>query len=243
MRRSKRWPDMSVLKVGLIVNPLAGVGGSVGLKGSDGVQVQTAALSRGGVPRGAARTATFLEALKPLADQLHIYAAQGLGLDLVDRSLFSVHSVGTVSGATSAQDTIAIAQALLAEQIDLLVFVGGDGTARDLLTVVGEQLLLGIPAGVKMHSGVFAVSPQAAAEVVGKIVRGELVSAITADVVDFTAEGKDGEIKTQRFGELTIPEAGGFLQHTKVGGKESFFPQTFLIRYIDYRRAMYCVYD
>lgn len=56
---------------------------------------------------------------------------------------------------------------MLGRGIDLLVFVGGDGTARDVVEVLDREVpVLGIPSGVKMYSGIFAASPEAAAELV-----------------------------------------------------------------------------
>ena len=134
---------------------------------------------------------------------------------------------------------------LLDAQVDLILFVGGDGTARDVLQGLDDNQalhkpVLGIPAGVKMHSGVFAISPRAAANVVAGITCGEIIALRYADVRDFDRQAKgdaNREISdkaapvTRRqsviaypvrvFGELNIPDLGGYIQQTKVGGVES----------------------
>jgi predicted polyphosphate/ATP-dependent NAD kinase len=124
---------------------------------------------------------------------------------------------------SNASDTVAAARKLLTEDIDLLLFAGGDGTARDILDVVGVQLpVLGIPAGVKMHSGVFAVSPEAAGELLLSLLNAGLVDVQLREVRDIDEQAfRQGQVKSRFYGELLVPEAGQFLQHTKLAGVES----------------------
>lgn len=125
--------------------------------------------------------------------------------------------------ATGPEDTRAAASALIATGIDLLLFVGGDGTARDLIDAgIGEQLALGVPAGVKMHSGVFATTPEAAAEIVFRLASGGQVAACEGAVRDLDEVARRaGQIRTQHYGTLQVPVAAGYVQQTKVAGKES----------------------
>ena len=161
-------------KIGLIINPVAGMGGSVGLKGTDHVVEE--ALRRGAVPGSEKRAETALRELLPYKDELLICTGAGhMGGELAQRMGFrtEVLPVGTDTGAaktpadtdilaasafcfaTAGSDTIALGKRLLNEQADLLLFAGGDGTARDIYQAVGTELVcVGIPAGVKIHSPV-----------------------------------------------------------------------------------------
>jgi predicted polyphosphate/ATP-dependent NAD kinase len=107
--------------------------------------------------------------------------------------------------------------------VDIILFAGGDGTARDIYDVVGARCpVLGIPAGVKMHSGVFAVSPEAAGEVLVRLARGGLVEVKLQQVRDIDEEAfRHDVVRSLFYGELLVPSAGQFLQHTKVGGREN----------------------
>jgi predicted polyphosphate/ATP-dependent NAD kinase len=127
------------------------------------------------------------------------------------------------AGLTCAQDTRLAAKELLAVGADIIVFAGGDGTARDIYDVVGQQCpVLGIPAGVKMHSGVFAVSPEAAGELLVQLARGGLVGLQAQEVRDIDEEAFRHDVVRSRFyGEMLVPGEGRYLQHTKVGGRES----------------------
>ena len=217
-----------MLKFGLVVNPLAGIGGAAGLKGSDAVDTEVA-LARGGRPRGEGRCARMLTALgATLGDIAWLTWGGAMGARCLlevagEHTTLHVSVVGTPASVTSANDTVAAARALQAAGVDLLVFVGGDGTARDIVDALGDRLpVLGVPAGVKMHSGVFATTPETAAEVLQRLVTGGLVSVSQADVRDIDERAlRRGEVNTRFYGELTVPEVGGFLQRTKEGGREN----------------------
>ncbi|WP_115718273.1 ATP-NAD kinase family protein [Gallaecimonas mangrovi] len=210
------------MKLGLIINPVAGVGGSVALKGSDGVVEE--ALARGAVKQAGQRTRMALEPLLALKDKLSFVTASGeMGAELLADMGFGYEVAYQAASKTTADDTKAAVNALLAAQVELLLFAGGDGTARDICAVVGEQLpVLGVPAGCKIHSGVYAVTPKAAGELIASLHRGELLSLMDADVMDIDeAQFRQGVVRAKRFGEMRIPSSLQYVQAVKQGGKES----------------------
>ncbi|GAA4872330.1 ATP-NAD kinase family protein [Ferrimonas pelagia] len=210
-----------MFKLGLIINPLAGLGGSVALKGSDGVAEQ--ALALGAKPKARARMALALAALVPLKARIQVHTAQGeMGGALATELGFDPRLRHTPPAVTDAADTRALAEHLLAERVDLILFAGGDGTARDLCSVVGQRIpVLGVPAGVKIHSGVYAISPKAAGVVAAQMVRGELLSVTDGEVRDIDEVAfRQGKVKAQYFGEMMVPEALRYVQAVKMGGQE-----------------------
>lgn len=215
----------SRLVVGLIINPFAGVGGSVALKGSDGKATREQALKLGATPKAQQRVTQALTLLRPQQQALEFVTCGGaMGADVLRQLGFSYRTVFTPADTeTSAQDTQQAVAAIQAEGVDLLLFAGGDGTARDVYEVIDdEQLVLGIPAGVKIHSGVYAVSPKAAGRVVERIVRGELSSLKRADVMDIDeALFRQGTVKARRYGDMLIPAELEYVQAVKMGGIES----------------------
>jgi predicted polyphosphate/ATP-dependent NAD kinase len=217
------------LQIGLLLNPVAGLGGAVALKGSDGATLQLQARQRGAVASAATRCIAFLDFLSAdaaaLVDQIcwHTPAAP-MGAQCFADYPWRVQPLElSLTDTTTAADTRAAAKQLQDAGVDLIVFVGGDGTARDLLATVGTSLpVLGIPAGVKMHSGVFAVSPRAGAQLVSALVRGGLVAPVLREVRDFDpGQAATDAMTVSTFGEMWVPEVGGYLQQTKIGGKES----------------------
>jgi len=215
--------------VGLIVNPTAGLGGAVGLYGSDGQELQAQALARGATPKAEERCRSFLDHMATLCSdapsRVHwLTSTAPMGAQCFDQGHWFFETLPLIpSKPTSAADTRSAAAALRDANVDCLLFVGGDGTARDVMAAVGTKIpVLGIPAGVKMHSGVFAVSPRTAALVMELILNGGLVASVLREVRDFDpATSSLDEITVRSFGELRVPEAGGYVQQTKVGGKES----------------------
>ncbi len=219
---------MNPIKLGLIVNPIAGMGGPVALKGSDGEDLQAQARHLGATGRGEKRASEFVRLLHAELEARDIAFPRWYtwGGAMGESSLNMADGVvvcGKADDGTSREDTRQAAASLIERGIDHLVFVGGDGTARDLLDILPRGFpVLGVPAGVKMHSGVFAVSPRAAALIVVQLISGRLVSPVTREVRDFddAAETED-QIRIKTFGVMTVPEVGGYLQHTKVGAIES----------------------
>jgi len=151
-------------------------------------------------------------------------AAKALGFD--------VNLVYTTeSESTQADDTEKSVAALLAEQVDIILFAGGDGTARNIAKIVTEHAnqnsqaqipVLGIPAGCKIHSGVYAITPTAAGRVVELMVTKQLVTLTTGDIMDIDESlFRQGVVKAKRFGEMQIPSELRYVQAVKSGGKES----------------------
>jgi predicted polyphosphate/ATP-dependent NAD kinase len=207
-------------RLGLLINPVAGLGGSVALKGSDGAAAE--ALMLGAKPQAATRTAMALNILPK--DQVEIITyPEEMGEDLARSLGFSVHVVGNIqSGKTTAEDTERAVVELMNEGIDLLLFAGGDGTARNICNALPENFpVLGIPAGVKIHSGVYAVTPKAAGEVVAMLVRGELVTLAEQEVRDIDETAfREGRVRAKYYGELLVPMEHRYIQQVKNGGNK-----------------------
>jgi predicted polyphosphate/ATP-dependent NAD kinase len=213
-----------VLRIGLIINPVAGIGGSTALKGSDGAAVQREAQARGGEGRAASRTLRALNRLGDVAGRFRLVAWPGaMGADAAQASGLPFDTVGQLTGAATQAEDTRRAAAELAACCDLLLFAGGDGTARDICAEIDGRLpVLGVPAGVKMHSGVFAVSPEAAGDLLRELVRGGLVGLEAAEVRDIDeAAFREGRVRTRHYGEMQVPAQARFMQHVKQAGRES----------------------
>ena len=212
------------MKLGLIINPIAGMGGRVGLKGTDGEQILQQALSMGAVPEANAKARRALLELVPLQDRLEIYTYPGaMGEDLAKELGFSTTVLGEVGAQTTAEDTMAAARKILERQVDLLCFAGGDGTARNVAAVIETALpVLGIPAGVKIHSGVFASHPQAAGKLMFKFFSGEELELVNSEVMDIDEEAfREGVVTARLYGLMKIPLDPELIQMTKSGGNQA----------------------
>lgn len=213
-----------MFKLGLIINPLAGLGGSVALKGSDGVAEQ--ALALGAKPKAQGRAKVALEQVQELTDAIKVITCAGdMGQNTVAEMGFNYELIDLVlqqPGGTCAQDTMNAALKMKAAGVDLLVFVGGDGTARDICSAVEDSCpVLGIPAGVKIHSGVYGITPKASGTVIKMLVDGQLVDLKTQDVRDIDEDAfRKNQVKAKLYGEMLVPEAGQFVQSVKQGGVE-----------------------
>ncbi|QPB83795.1 ATP-NAD kinase [Pseudoalteromonas rubra] len=211
-------------KLGLIVNPVAGLGGAVALKGSDGSDTAELARSMGAEPKAHSRTAQALALLHPYRDVLEVYTVSGeMGEELAKAHGFTTRVVMTCGTPTTPEDTEQAARLLAEAKVDLLLFAGGDGTARNICSAIGSEApVLGVPAGCKIHSGVYAITPKAAGRVVEMLIKGELVTIDDADVMDIDENAfRAGTVRAKRYGEMQVPSELRYVQSVKNGGKES----------------------
>jgi predicted polyphosphate/ATP-dependent NAD kinase len=212
--------EMTLKEIGLIVNPIAGMGGRVGLKGTDGPEVLAKAIELGAEPVAPLRAIGFLQSLKRnCPDVLVVSYPAEMGAEEAAKVGFEPKVIGRItSGHTTSADTKRAAKEMASEGVDLIVFAGGDGTASDILEAIGTRLpVLGIPTGVKMHSAVFANTPETAAEVVARFLRGELPLR-EAEVMDIDeAAFREGRLVAKLKGYLLVPYEPLMVQATKEG--------------------------
>jgi predicted polyphosphate/ATP-dependent NAD kinase len=207
-----------VKTVGFIVNPIAGMGGAVGLKGTDGKAVLERAIVLGAKPIAPARAESFLSEFKLAERRIRLIVGAGrMGEDEARNCGFAFTVLGDGKKETSAEDTIEIAKRITDADADLLVFCGGDGTARDVLDAVGMKLpVLGVPTGVKMHSAVFAVDPKAAARISTEFLWEELPLR-EAEVMDVDEEAfREGRLSARLYGYMLIPYEPTLIQGAKM---------------------------
>ena len=206
-------------RLGLIVNPVAGIGGRVGLKGSDGLEIQKQALALGALPESLNRAVQAVERLS-LLDNLEVITYPGeMGADAARAGGFEPTVIGSITpGETTPEDTLNAAREMLLLAVDLLLFAGGDGTARDIYNAVGGDLpVLGIPAGVKIHSAVFGTNPRSAGDLAASYLRGRVSSLREAEVMDIDEEAfRQGIVSAKLYGYLRIPFRISLVQGLKM---------------------------
>jgi predicted polyphosphate/ATP-dependent NAD kinase len=206
--------------IGLIVNPVAGMGGSVGLKGTDG-EMYKKALELGAEAVTPKRTKDLLARIQHRDDMILLAAPGKMGEQYVKAlgALFTV--VGQIGEETSAQDTKRIAAEMVDRGVELLIFVGGDGTARDVYDTIGSKVpVVGVPAGVKVFSSVFALSARAAADMVDAFVEG--TDLTEEEVLDIDEEAfREDRLASRLYGYLVVPQVRKLLQPGKAASNVS----------------------
>ena len=212
MKRDKK-------RLGVIINPIAGIGGRVGLKGSDGADILEKALTLGAEPEAPRRAGYALSELQDSKNDIQVLTYGGeMGARLLQEMGFEVQVVGVPDKQeTTAQDTMDAARSLQELDVDLILFAGGDGTARNIYEAIGDKVpVIGIPAGVKIHSAVFATSARNAGLAAKSFLEGYSEGYKLSEVMDIDEEAfRDGRLSAQLFGYMKVPETGGFMQHTK----------------------------
>ncbi|MFB6153770.1 MAG: ATP-NAD kinase family protein [Halodesulfurarchaeum sp.] len=196
-------------RIGFVVNPIAGMGGRVGLKGTDGKVAE--ARSRGAEPRAPDRGIAALETLTARGEGITLFTWGG---KMGETAAEAADIQYTVRGKpdrkeTSAADTKEAVRAFVEQGVDLVLFVGGDGTAVDILEALeslpgdGDVPILGVPAGVKVYSSVFAVSPRAAGRIAATF-----ESTETREVNDIDEDAyREGRVEAELRGLATVPVA------------------------------------
>ena len=200
-------------RIGFVINPVAGMGGSVGLKGTDGKADE--ARSLGAKPQAGNRAKITLGLLKKNHDLQFFTCSGDMGETTLDEAGITGYKL-VFSGKreSTADDTKAAVQKFIDEGVDIILFCGGDGTARDVFSSAGRKVpLLGIPAGVKMYSGVFAITPAAAAELIAVAGASSLRDA---EILDVDEEAyRSGVLETRLFGIARVPVLAGMVQVSK----------------------------
>jgi len=203
-------------KIGLVINPIAGMGGRVGLKGTDGMLEE--AIRRGAERQALRRT---IETLKSMKERTLFLTAGGeMGEEAFEGTGQECRVVYRAKGEkTDAEDTREAVRRMMDAGVGLIVFCGGDGTARDVFSAVGNSVpILGIPAGVKMHSSVFALDPRAAAAIIDEFIS-KGTGITEGEVMDIDEEEyRRGRLSARLYGIALVPEVSGEIQ----GGKESY---------------------
>jgi predicted polyphosphate/ATP-dependent NAD kinase len=212
-------PRLTGLALGVIVNPIAGIGGRVGLKGSDGAEIQKEAFALGALLEAQDRAIQALERVKPLRVDLQVitYPTE-MGEDAARACGLQPTVIGAIQqGETTAEDTRNAATEMLRLGVSLLLFAGGDGTARDIYNAIGQTLpVLGIPAGVKIHSAVFATNPMNAGELAASYLHGRVTGLREAEVMDIDEEAfRQGIVSAKLYGYLRIPFRTRLVQSVK----------------------------
>jgi len=200
-----------MIRIGLIVNPIAGMGGCVGLRGTDGnMHLKAVELDAKPVtPQRIEEVLTLIER----KDIFFMVAPEKMGEDYIKKFDFEYDIVGEIGEITDAKDTKRIADEMIKKGIEILMFVGGDGTARDICDVVDSKIpVIAIPAGVKMFSSVFALSAHAAAEMVDHVKNG----FIEREVLDIDEEVfRQNRLAAKLYGYMKVPEIRLLLQRGK----------------------------
>ncbi|MCZ6501842.1 MAG: ATP-NAD kinase family protein [Gammaproteobacteria bacterium] len=212
------------LRVGLVMNPVAGIGGPAALKGSDDPHLVNQARLSGSKSKVLERTGITIKGLADVKDKIEFVAYTGeMGEAALINSVHRYKVLGEIGQhTTSNEDTRRAVELLQSASVDIILFAGGDGTAGDICDVIKPgQVVLGIPCGVKMHSGVFANNPVAAGKIISDIALGKLTTVTDAEVRDIDEQAfRAGIVQAKFRGEMTVPEELRYIQQTKSGGKE-----------------------
>ncbi len=213
-------------QLGFVINPIAGMGGTVGLRGTDGVLDE--AISKGAEPIAPRRAKEFLQKLKDNTTDLHLEVLTCPKVMGEEEAVVAGLQVKVlpmkIGDRTKAEDTRKAVKLMLKEGVDLIVFVGGDGTAKDIFDAMqdfNKAPVLGVPSGVKMYSGVFAVNPSDAAEVVQAYFQGE-TETTELEVMDADEEAiRSDNFIVKLYGYLESP----FLP-MRIQGRKEASPRT-----------------
>ena len=212
-------------RVGFLVNPIAGMGGVVGLKGTDGKNILQEAIRKGARSVSPERALRYLEEVQRSDKGIEFLIAPGkMGENIADQLKLEYELVGRIGRATTSEDSVRISCLMKKRRADLIVFCGGDGTARDVLKGVGQDTpVLGVPAGVKIYSSVFAINPGAAGESTVAFLQGQIPKRL-GEVVDVDETAfRENRLSVKLFGHLTTPDSGPLMQRSKsvIGSSEN----------------------
>lgn len=210
------------MKLGLIINPIAGIGGSVGLKGSDGEEVQKLALEKGGQYLSNKKAKIALGQILDHKDDIEFLTGPGeMGEELLKEMGFKYTVIGDIKTHTTFEDTENIAKIMKENNVDIIIFAGGDGTARNIFNAIEISIpAIGIPAGVKIHSAVYANNPKDAGLVIKEFIENrEGIKLLNSEVMDIDEEKfRNNIVEAKLYGYLQTPRVLDLMQSSKSPG-------------------------
>ena len=212
------------MKIGFLINPVAGMGGKVALKGTDGEDILRRAIELGAVPAANSRAEIALALFREAASDHHFYAPAGeMGGKLLSENGLKPEIVFDPAEKTTADDTKRAVSLMLEAGVEAIVFAGGDGTARDVCSVAGEKIpVIGIPAGVKIHSAVYAKRPKDAGMLVKNLLQGKVKRYVLAEVMDLDEDAfRNNAVRAELYGYMKVPDDREFMQDRKSGSSGS----------------------
>ncbi|GAB6173499.1 ATP-NAD kinase family protein [Paradesulfitobacterium aromaticivorans] len=211
-------------KLGFIVNPVAGMGGRVGLKGSDGLEILERARQLGAKPESPNRARDALNMVKDLRDNIELVTyPYKMGEEEAKQCGFKPTVIGSIDqDNTTSEDTIRATRDMAKAGVDLILFAGGDGTARNICEAIGNKVpVIGIPAGVKIHSAVYATNPNNAGQLTLMYLTGKLKKVQEAEVMDIDEDAfREGRVTAKLYGYLLVPHEERLVQGLKSGRAE-----------------------
>lgn len=200
--------------IGFLINPISGMGGSVGLKGTDGLYEK--ALELGAEKISPKRAKVFFESLGPVKDLIFLVPSGEMGEDLLKKEGLNYEVIYNTNKLTSREDTINSLKEFIKRKVEIIIFCGGDGTARDICESIGTKIpVIGMPAGVKMFSSVFAINPKAASDLLKAFLEGKSKYK-DSDVLDIDEESyRADKFKMKLYGYLKTPYVPNLIQDAK----------------------------
>ncbi len=200
--------------LGFLVNPISGMGGSVGLKGTDGLYEK--ALELGAEKVSKKRAEVFFESLGSVKDVKFLVPSGEMGEDHIKNKGLEYEVIYNANGLTSREDTLKTIEEFKKRKVELIIFCGGDGTARDICGSIGIEIpVIGMPAGVKMFSSVFAINPKAASDLLKAFLEGKSKYK-DSDVLDIDEESyRADKFIMKLYGYLKTPYVPNLIQDAK----------------------------
>lgn len=212
------------MKIGFLINPVAGMGGKVALKGTDGEDILRRAIELGAIPAANVRSRAAVAEFVSVAAGHEFYAPAGeMGGEVLSQNGICPIIIFQPSEKTTSDDTKESVSLMLEARVEAIVFAGGDGTARDVCSVVGEKVpVIGIPAGVKIHSAVYAKRPKDSGILVKNLLLGRVKRFASAEVMDLDEDAfRKNIINARLYGYMKVPDDREFMQDRKSGSSGS----------------------